>query len=295
MGKLDELLEKDDIFLSGHRACAGCGFALAMQHASRYLGANTDLIIPAGCPTICAGRWPYSAFRVPIELELFASSAAYASGVAAALRVLGRDKERVAVWAGDGSTYDIGFAALSAAAERNEDLIYFLNDNEAYMNTGNQRSGATPHMAWTTTTPQGSSLNKKDIDRIIAEHHVPYLASVAMTPPTVTDFGQKLKKAMEKRGFRFIHILSACPPGWKFSTSQTVKITQLAIESRVFPLFECENGKWRITYRPRKIIPAAEYLKSQGRFAHFTEEDIEVFQTYVNARWAELERLELLS
>src|SRR3989344_6644857 len=292
MGKLDELLAKDDIFLPGHRACPGCGFALNMRHVAGLLGADTIWIIPAGCPTICAGRWPNSAYRTPVELELFASAAAYASGVKAGLRVLGRSDTQVAVWAGDASTCDIGFAAFSAAAERNEDILYFLNDNQAYMNTGNQRSGATPYGAWTTTTSQGSGINKKEIARIVAAHNIPYLAALAITPPTVTDFAQKVNRAAEQKGFRFLHVLSSCPPGWKFPIGLTVKITRLAVESRIFPLFECENGKWRITYRPRKVVPVAEYLKLQGRFARFTEQEIEMFQQSVNSRWEELERLQ---
>lgn len=292
MSKLDEVLKQKEVFLPGHRACPGCGMAIALRFVAKALGNNVVWIIPAGCSTIVTGKWPCSAFLSPVELELFASSAAFASGVRAGLRKLGRNDVRVVVWAGDGATYDIGFATLSAAAARNEDMLYILNDNQAYMNTGVQYSGATPLGAWTTTTPQGAEYLPKDIELIMAAHPgVRYLATLAWTPTTITDFLQKIEKAKNIRGFRFLHVLSPCPPGWRFPASQSVKIAKLAVETRVFPLVGYEEGKWRITYRPRKNVPVAEYLKSQERFAHLSPEDISLIQAWVDSRWRIFEQL----
>lgn len=292
MGKLGQILNQEELFLPGHRACPGCGMALNLRFVARALGKNIHLTIPASCTTIVTGKWPCSAFLAPVELELFASSAAFASGVRAGLRKLGRNDVKVVVWAGDGATYDIGFAAFSSAAARGEDMIYILNDNQAYMNTGVQYSGATPRGAWTTTTPSGAERFPKDIDLIMVEHPgVQYIATLVWTPITTTDFLRKIEKAKNTLGFRFLHILSACPPGWKFPVSQTVRISQLAIETKAFPLVEYEKGQWRITYRPRKNIPVAEYLKLQERFSNLTPQDILAIQELVNYRWQRFEQL----
>jgi len=244
-------------------------------------------VIPASCWTIIAGAWPMSSLGVTVHLTPFASAAAEASGIKASLRLQGIDAQ-VVVWGGDGSTNDIGFSGLSAAAERNEDLIYILNDNEAYMNTGVQKSGGTPEGAWTTTTPAAKPREgtKKDIDRIMAAHGIPYVATLAAgSVPMLKDFRAKVARAAEISGFRFLHILGACPPGWRYPTDQSVEIVRRAVESRYFPLLEFVDREWRITYRPRKPLPVSDFLSTQGRFAHLSPEQVEQVQRHLDERW----------
>jgi pyruvate/2-oxoacid:ferredoxin oxidoreductase beta subunit len=253
------------------------------------------LVIPSSCWTIVAGIYPVNAFGVTVHLTPFASSAAEASGIKAALRLRGHEDTQVVVWGGDGATCDIGLSGVSAAAERNEDFIYVLNDNEAYMNTGVQKSGATPEGAWTTTTPTSAprSGQKKDIARIMAAHRIPYVATLAAgSLPMLRDLRAKVARAAEIDGFRFLHVLGPCPPGWRYPTAQSTEIARLAVESRSFPLAECDHGAWRITYRPRHPVPVADYLATQGRFAHLDADAIDAIQTHVDERWAELEALE---
>jgi pyruvate/2-oxoacid:ferredoxin oxidoreductase beta subunit len=236
-----------------------------------------------------------NAFGVAVHLTPFASAAAEASGIKAALRLRGRGDTQVVVWGGDGSTCDIGLSAVSAAAERNEDLVYVLNDNEAYMNTGVQKSGATPEGAWTTTTPAAAPRHgqKKDIARIMAAHGIPYVATLAAgTVPMLKDFRAKVARAAAVEGFRFLHTLGPCPPGWRYPTSQSTEIARLAFESRTFPLVECDHGTWRITLRPKHPVPVRDFLEAQGRFAHLTDDDVAVIQTHVDERWERLAALE---
>jgi len=297
---LDEIVTEERLLLPGHSACAGCGPAINVRHVLGGLAAARPeskivLVIPASCWTIIAGIWPVNAFGVSVHLTPFASAAAEASGIKAALRLRGLGDTTVVVWGGDGSTSDIGFSGVSAAADRNEDIVYVLNDNEAYMNTGVQKSGATPEGAWTTTTPSAAprSGQKKDISRIMAAHGIPYVATLAAgSVPMLKDFRAKVERAAGVRGFRFLHVLGACPPGWRYPTAQSTEISRLAVESRYFPLFECDGGEWRITYRPKHPVPVREFLETQGRFAHLTHERIETIQTHVDARWEALEALE---
>jgi pyruvate/2-oxoacid:ferredoxin oxidoreductase beta subunit len=271
-----------------------------MRHFLGALKAATPdreivLVIPASCWTIIAGAWPVSAFGVSVYLTPFASAAAEASGIKAALRQRGLGDTHVVVWGGDGSTNDIGFATVSAAAERNEDVIYVLNDNEAYMNTGVQKSGATPEGAWTTTTPAAAPRQgiKKDMDRIMAAHGIPYVATLAAgSVPLLKDFRAKVARAAEIEGFRFLHCLGACPPGWRYPTADSVEIVHRAIDSRYFPLLEVDAGVWKITNRPKKPLPVAEFLGTQGRFAHLGTDEIAQVQQHVDERWSLLERLE---
>jgi len=297
---LDEVVSEDRLLLPGHAACAGCAPAINVRHVLGALAtakpeAKTVLVIPASCWTIIAGIWPVNAFKVAVHLTPFASAAAEASAIKAALRLRGRGDTNVVVWGGDGSTCDIGFSGVSAAAERNEDIVYVLNDNEAYMNTGVQKSGATPEGAWTTTTPASAprSGQKKDIARIMAAHGVPYVATLALgTVPMLRDFRAKVARAAEVEGFRFLHILGACPPGWRYPTSQSTEIQRLAVESRYFPLVECDHGEWRITFRPKHPVPVKEFLATQGRFSHLTPEQVETIQAHVDERWNLLAALE---
>ena len=293
---LDEIVSEESLLLPGHAACAGCGPAINIRHVLGALAeaapaSKTVLVIPASCWTIIAGIWPANALGVAVHLTPFASAAAEASGIKAALRLRGRDDVNVVVWAGDGATSDIGFAGVSAAADRNEDLIYVLNDNEAYMNTGVQKSGATPEGAWTTTTPARAPRagQKKDISRIMAAHGIPYVATLAAgSVPMLRDFRAKVARAAELRGFRFLHVLGGCPPGWRYPTAQSTEVARLAVESRYFPLYACDHGEWTITFRPKHPRPVREFLESQGRFAHLSSGEIDAIQAHVDERWNRL-------
>jgi pyruvate/2-oxoacid:ferredoxin oxidoreductase beta subunit len=297
---LDEIVSEERLLLPGHGACAGCGPAINVRHVLGGLAAATPdakivLVIPASCWTIIAGIWPVNAFGVTVHLTPFASAAAEASGIKAAFRLRGLGDTHVVVWGGDGATSDIGFSGVSAAAERNEDIIYVLNDNEAYMNTGVQKSGATPEGAWTTTTPERAPRagQKKDIARIMAAHGIPYVATLALgSVPTLRDFRAKVARAAEVRGFRFLHVLGGCPPGWRYPTAQSTEVARLAVETRYFPLFECDHGEWRITLRPKHPVPVREFLETQGRFSHLSSGAIELIQSHLDERWAVLEALE---
>jgi pyruvate/2-oxoacid:ferredoxin oxidoreductase beta subunit len=297
---LDEIVREEHFLLPGHAACAGCGPAINIRHllgelAAAKPGSKTVLVIPASCWTIIAGIWPANAFNVAVHLTPFASAAAEASAIKAGLRLRGLGDTNVVVWAGDGGTCDIGFSGVSAAAERNEDIIYVLNDNEAYMNTGVQKSGATPEGAWTTTTPAGAPRagRKKQIARIIAAHGVPYVATLAAgSVPMLKDFRAKVARAAEVQGFRFLHILGACPPGWRYPTADSTEISRLAVESRYFPLFAVDEGVWKITFRPKHEVPVRDFLATQGRFAHLSPEQVGAIQAHVDERWELLAGLE---
>jgi pyruvate/2-oxoacid:ferredoxin oxidoreductase beta subunit len=294
---LDEIVSEEKLLHPGHAACAGCGPAINVRHvldgiAAAKPGTKIVLVIPASCWTIIAGVYPVNAFGVAVHLTPFASAAAEASGIVAGLRLRGVENATVVVWGGDGSTADIGFSGVSAAAERNEDFIYVLNDNEAYMNTGVQKSGATPEGAWTTTTPAAAPKRgqKKDVARIMAAHGIPYVATLAAgSLPMLKDFRAKVARAAEIEGFRFLHVLGACPPGWRYATSESVEVTRLAVESRYFPLWECDHGAWRVTFAPKHPVPLGEFLATQGRFAHLSDEDVATIQGHVDERWNLLE------
>ncbi len=277
-----------ELLYSGHVACPGCGAALAMRLALKALGDDVVVIIVASCWSIIAGPFPYASLRVPTLHSAFETGGSAASGVKAALAMRGRPDTTVMTWAGDGGTFDIGLQALSGAVERNEDFIYVCYDNEAYMNTGIQRSSATPWGAWTTTTPLAAPKNtaKKDIVAIMAAHRIPYTATASIAYPE--DLVHKLQKAAAIRGSKFIHILSPCPSGWKSEPAETVKVSRLAVQSRVFPLYEVENGRtYRVTVQPRPV-PVIEYLRRQGRFNHLTPAQIDEIQHSVDEAWAEL-------
>jgi pyruvate/2-oxoacid:ferredoxin oxidoreductase beta subunit len=295
---LDEIVSEEKLLLPGHAACAGCGPAINVRHvldgiAAARPGSKIVLVVPASCWTIIAGVYPVNAFGVSVHLTPFASAAAEASGILAALRQRGMRDAVVVVWGGDGGTADIGFSGVSAAAERNEDLIYVLNDNEAYMNTGVQKSGATPEGAWTTTTParMPKAGQKKDMARIMAAHGIPYVATLAAgSLPMLKDFRAKVGRAAVTPGFRFLHVLGGCPPGWRYPTAQSTEVVRLAVESRYFPLWECADGEWTITFRPKHPAPVREFLETQGRFAHLSADAVDVIQSHVDERWALLAR-----
>ena len=279
-------IPKEEILKSGHLACQGCGASLAMRYALKAIGKNVILDFPACCWSVIDGPFPYSAVGVPLFHTAFETAAAVASGITNALSAVGK-KEGITVmaWAGDGGTFDIGIQALSGAAERNDDLIYTVYDNEAYMNTGIQRSSATPHGAWTTTTPVShyKKGEKKDIDSIMVAHGIPYMATASIAYPE--DMIKKYQKAKSIKGLRFIHVFAPCPTGWKMPPDETIKVARLAVQTNVFPLYEVENGKYKINMKPKNRKPIGEYLKMQGRFKHLKEDEIEYIQGNVDKKW----------
>ncbi len=282
-------IPEKEIMHPGHLACQGCGAALAMRLALKALGNRVILDMPACCWSVIDGPFPYSAVGVPLLHMAFETAAATASGIRAGVKMTGKEDVKVMAWAGDGGTFDIGLQALSGAAERNEDIFYVTYDNEAYMNTGIQRSAATPYGAWTTTTPvkHYKKEPKKDIIEIMAAHKIPYIATATIAYPE--DFIKKFKKASEIKGMKFFHILAPCPPGWKTKPDDTIKLSRLAVQTRVFPLLEIENGeKWTLNIKVKKPKPVVEYLKLQGRFKHLKEEQINYIQEYVDERWEKI-------
>ncbi len=281
-------IPRDEYVDSGHLACSGCGSPLGLRLALKALGEKTIIVIPASCMSIIVGPFPYTAVKVPIVHVAFETAACSASGVRASLDIQGDEETTVLAWAGDGGTFDIGLQALSGAAERNDDFIYICSDNEAYMNTGIQRSSATPYLAWTTTTPVGSLKErpKKDIMAIMADHDIPYAATACVAYPE--DLIRKLEKAKGMKGTRFIHLLCPCPPGWRIASDESIKVARLAVEAKVFPLYEIEHGEiYTLTYKPKEI-PVEAYLSQQGRFRHLTEEAMAAIQENVDHQWNRL-------
>jgi len=280
------LVPERELMVSGHLACPGCGGSLAMRLVLKALGPNTIVVMPACCWSIIAGPWPQSSLGVPLYHTAFETGAATASGIRAALDVRGETEATVMVWAGDGGTFDIGLQALSGAAERNENILYVCYDNEAYMNTGIQRSSATPWGAWTTTTPEDhpQTTPKKDMLAIMAAHRVPYVATATVAYPL--DLMDKVRRAHAIRGTRFLHVLAPCPPGWKYADEETIELSRMAVEARVFPLVEVEEGRrWTLTLDPTPPEPVGPYLHKQGRFRHLTEQHEAHIQREVDARW----------
>ena len=275
----------------GSTGCPGCGANLVMRYLLKGLGDRTVVTIPACCWAVMPGYWPSHCLKVPMVYSAFEATGASMSGLRAALDIKGVEDVTVVGFAGDGGTVDIGLQAMSGAAERGTDAIYVMYDNEAYMNTGIQRSGSTPWGAWTTTTPVGSHHDfkrepKKDIMSIMEAHDVPYAATVCVAHPE--DFVKKIKKAKEIKGFRFIHAFSPCPPGWRMNPMRSIEVARLAVDTNVFPLYEIERGRLRIT-KKGKGLPVKDYLSLQGRFSHLTDEEARIMQDVVDATYKSLE------
>jgi pyruvate ferredoxin oxidoreductase beta subunit/2-oxoisovalerate ferredoxin oxidoreductase beta subunit len=279
-----------DYFKPGHLGCPGCGAAIAIKFALKALGEKIIMVIPASCASIIVGPYPQSAVSVPILHTAFATAGAAASGVRAALDMKGDSETTVLSWAGDGGTFDIGFQSLSGAVERNEDCIFVCYDNEAYMNTGVQRSSSTPFGVRTTTTPgrDWKKTRKKNIMETMAAHRIPYAATASIAFPE--DLIAKFKKAKEKRGgSRFIHIFASCATGWGAPSDMSVKIARLAVQTNIFPLYEIEDGT-RYTLNYKGDCRVEDYLQTQGRFKHLGEEDISQIQGMVAEDWRNLLR-----
>jgi len=282
------LLTAEDLFQPGGLSCQGCGAALSMKLALKALGKRTIVVIPACCWTIIVGSYPYTTLKVPIIHVPFETAAVVASGIRAALDIRGEQDIVVMAWAGDGGTFDIGLQALSGAAERNDDILYVCYDNEAYMNTGIQRSSATPMGAWTTTTPEGALKEepKKDMEGIMLAHGIPYVATASVAFPD--DLINKFQKARYIKGTKFIHLLSPCPPGWRIEPSKSIQIARMATQCHLFPIYEVENGRYRITVRPDTTISVEKYIKAQGRFSRIDKDTIKKIQEHTELRWQRL-------
>lgn len=284
-----EISEKE--FLApGHRGCAGCGATVGVRLALKALGKNTVAVSATGCLEVITTPYPETAWEIPWIHVAFENAAAVASGVERALKSQGKDTQVVA-FGGDGGTADIGLQALSGAMERGHNLIYICYDNEAYMNTGVQRSGATPYGASTTTSPHGKESfgedkPKKNIPMIMAAHGVPYVATASISYPE--DFMKKVQKAREVDGPAYIHLHQPCTTGWGFSPSKTIDLGRLAVETGSWILYEIEDGDFRVTYRPLQRKMVDEYLQAQKRFKHLTELERERIQKNVDAICSEL-------
>lgn len=265
------------LLTSGHNGCAGCCDALAAKYVLEAVGSDCIIINPTGCLEVMTTPFPRSAWNVPWIHSLFENGGAVASGVEAALKALGRKgNTKVIGIGGDGSTMDIGFGALSGAFERGHDIVYVCIDNEAYMNTGVQRSSGTPFGASTTTSPPGShsignQTNKKDMPSIMAAHGSPYVATTSIG--YANDMIKKVKKAADIVGPTYIHTHAPCPTGWGFSSSKTIEIAKMAVETGLFPLYEMEYGEITNVKKIKNPIPVIDYLKTQSRFKHLFKMD----------------------
>jgi pyruvate ferredoxin oxidoreductase beta subunit/2-oxoisovalerate ferredoxin oxidoreductase beta subunit len=282
---------EDCLLRPGNTNCGGCGMSVGLTLLGRVLaerGESCFLAIPACCGIVTAGGFPTTSYAVPVVATTFGSAPAYATGLAR-VRTLNREEHHVICWAGDGGTYDIGIATLSAAAERNEDLVYICYDNEIYGNTGGQRSSATPAGARTTTTPAGKGEGKKDIMAIMAAHGVPYAATLSVAHPE--DFARKLSLALHTSGTKFLLIHSPCPTGWKSEPGDSVELVRLAVASGLFPLYEVWNGtSYRLNVEPDGT-DLEEYFERQRRFA-LEDADLEAIRRSCAER---LDRLRVLA
>jgi pyruvate ferredoxin oxidoreductase beta subunit len=270
----------DILIQGGTQCCPGCGGPLFWKLALEALGPETIVYGDGPC-AMCALR----SVKVPFFAIHFSFIADGATGISAAMRVKGREDITIVSSGGDGATGDISLGKVSAAAERNENIIQVCIDNEAYMNTGIQKSGLTPYGAWTTTTPAGKESNKKDVPLIIAAHKVPYVATASVAYPR--DLQAKLRKAKEIKGFKYIHTVIPCPTGWRFDPAKSVEVTRLGVDTWTWPLYEIEKGVLKVSRKPEQK-PVTEYLKAQGRFRGLKDQQVEHIQAEVDARMKNL-------
>jgi pyruvate ferredoxin oxidoreductase beta subunit/2-oxoisovalerate ferredoxin oxidoreductase beta subunit len=280
---------QEEFLLSGHNACPGCGPAIAVRHIMKVTASRAVIVIPASCWSIISGVVPLRALETVVMHCPFPSAAATGGGIKKGLEAVGDPHTQVLVLAGDGGTFDIGLQGLSGAAERNEDIIFVCYDNEAYMNTGMQKSSASPYGSYSTTTPAPKVKGnpKKDIMKIMAAHQVPYAATATIAFPG--DLSSKVERALERKGFRFLHILTPCPQGWGSPIDKTVELSRLAVLTRLFPLWEVEGGvNYRINFLPEEYLPVNEYLKSQKRFSSLEQSQVDFIQENVERQWEEL-------
>jgi pyruvate ferredoxin oxidoreductase beta subunit len=295
--KIKNAMAMEDKFVSGHRACIGCGEMLAMRLASKVIGDNSIVVNATGCTEIVASQIPYTSWEIPWIHTLFENTAAVTSGIEAALKVMMRKKyikeEKINVVgiAGDGATFDIGLQALSGAMERRHNFLYICFDNEAYMNTGIQRSSATPMGASTTTSPAGKNSMgqfawKKDMPAIAVAHNIPYVATACPSYPF--DLMNKIKKGLEIEGPAYVQVLSACPTGWRSAPELSIKLGRLAVQTGAFPLYEVVNGKYTLNNKMSKLHPLRDYIKLQRRFRHLPGNIIDELETKLALEYQKL-------
>jgi len=303
MARLKELCKKPELFSKGHRACAGCGESLAVRQILLAADQPVVTIMPTGCLEIFSSIYPHSAWQVPMIHTAFETSASTASGVETAYRFhkkMGRMKEDVKfiAFGGDGGTYDIGFQALSGAIERRHKFLYVCTDNEGYMNTGIQRSSATPYGAHTTTSPAGTKIpgkrqHRKDIMEIMIAHDVAYAGQTTIA--LWNDLVTKVQKALAADGPSFLNVLVPCPLGWQHPGDQTIEVSRLAADTCFWPVYEFEDGKYKVNHTPKEKLPVEEFLKPQGRFRHLFshpegKDVIAELQRHIDAKWALLQK-----
>ncbi|MFO8019689.1 MAG: thiamine pyrophosphate-dependent enzyme [Promethearchaeia archaeon] len=288
-------VREEELIYPGTRACAGCAMALAYRMALKALGPKTITTVPASCLTVLHGMQGFCSTKISVLHTPFATTGASAAGIIASLEEKDLDDEiTVVAFAGDGGTADIGIQALSGAAERGTNLIYACYDNEAYMNTGVQRSGSTPLGAYSTTTPGGKKQRKKDMPRIMEAHGIPYVATTCASYPL--DLYEKFQKAKDIDGTKYIHIFAPCAPGWGFDPKDTIKIGKLAVQTGFWPLYEVINGKFNLSRESKKILkkenrkPIHQYLDEQQRFSGITEEEVKDYEEYIDNLWIELQK-----
>lgn len=280
-------LDKEEYFY-GHKACAGCGGSLAVRNVLKVLGQNSVAVLPAGCMSAVGFNFPQLCFSNNAIISTFAGTASMLTGIEAGLRAKGRTDFTAVGFAGDGGTADIGIQALSGAIDRSDNIIYICYDNEAYMNTGIQKSGLTPFGAKTTTTPAGHNVRgnirpKKNMFEIAAAHDIPYAATA--TVGYMTDFLNKVKKASGIKGTKYIHVIAPCPTGWGVAVNETVDIAREIADCGLWYLAEYENGEFTLTHDPKEFTDVSAYLRKQGRFRHLTDEDIAVITESRDKKW----------
>lgn len=278
----------DDELFYGHKACAGCGGSLAVRIALKILGRRSVAVLPAGCMSAVGFNFPQLSFANNAIISTFAGTASMMTGIQAGLKALGKMDFQVVGFAGDGGTADIGIQALSGAIDRNDDILYICYDNEAYMNTGIQKSSLTPFGARTTTTPVGSVIkgnlhNKKNMFEIVAAHGITYAATASIG--YLPDFMKKVEKAASIRGTKYIHIIAPCPTGWGIKTEDCVDIAKEVVDCGLWYLAEFENGEYKLNRKIKEFSDVAKYIKKQGRFKHLSDEDIQLIEASRNKKW----------
>ena len=281
----------DREFFYGHKACAGCGGSVAVRLALKVLGERTFTVVPAGCMSAVGFIFPQLAFTSNAIISTFAGTASMLSGVSAAIRALGIKDAHAVGFAGDGATADIGIQALSGAIDRRDKIIYICYDNEAYMNTGVQKSGLTPLGARTTTTPAtggGSAARKKDMFEIVAAHGIDYAATASVG--YVQDYINKVNKARTIEGTSYIHVLAPCPTGWGTEPDESIEIAKEAVDCGLWYLAEFENSDYRLNRKPKQFAPLEPFLKRQGRYRHLSASDIETIARYRDEKWRRIRR-----
>ncbi|MDD6068858.1 MAG: thiamine pyrophosphate-dependent enzyme [Succinivibrio sp.] len=278
----------DDELFFGHKACGGCGGALAVRGALKVLGRRSVAVVPAGCMSAVAFNYPQLCFANNAIISTFAGTASMMTGIEAGLRALGKKDFQVVGFAGDGGTGDIGIQALSGAIERNDNVLYICYDNEAYMNTGIQKSTLTPFGARTTTTPVGSKVQgnrsfKKNMFEIVAAHGITYAATASVG--YLPDFLNKVEKASKIQGTKYIHVIAPCPTGWGIKTEDCIEVAKEVVDCGLWYLAEFENGEFKLNKRPKEFTRIYSYIKRQGRFKHMTDEDIENVVKARDQKW----------